>query len=96
MKVKYILQINDVDKVAYQFNDDVITATLDGKSDTFDFTDMPNDSETKSSPETTLRPLFLPVISAKRDSDGVLWVELFKAVTEGQYRKPSLTEWEDV
>ena len=94
MKVKYILQVNDMDKVEYQFDGDVITATLDGKSDTFDFTDMPNDSATTGPPQSDLR--LFAVISAERDADGVLWVELFKAVGEGQYRNPTQTEWEDV
>lgn len=40
MIIKYSPQRSDV-PLSYSISGDVITATLDGKSDTFDFTDLP-------------------------------------------------------
>lgn len=61
--------------ISYQFNGDVITVTLDGELDVFDFTNMP-DGEAS---EITSSLDICPILSAKRVS-GVLHVTLLRAI----------------
>ena len=48
MKILYSPQINDEHQISYEFNGDIITATVNGETDTFDFSSMPNDSIAQS------------------------------------------------
>tara|TARA_Y100000310_G_C20472322_1_gene710688 strand:+ start:407 stop:685 length:279 start_codon:yes stop_codon:yes gene_type:complete len=92
MKIKYITQVNYDNHVEYEFNGDVITATVDGVTEVFDFTDMPNDSIMTS---ITMELVGVQaILSAKRDNDGVLWIELFKVISETELG--TIQEWEEV
>lgn len=71
MRVKKIPQRNDAE-LTYQFDGGKITAMLNGQSDTFDFTDMPEGKAVDF--DTTLDPC--PIKSAERDANGELWVEV--------------------
>lgn len=43
MQVLYLPQLNEKDTLSYTFNGDVITATLNGVKDTFDFSGFTSD-----------------------------------------------------
>ena len=90
MKIKYVHQINPRASVTYKFESEKITATLDGKSDTFDFTGMPNDSIANITSDLEIST----VLAAEKDSDGILWVELYKSVLESEYTGKE-QPWED-
>lgn len=70
MQIKYSPQRSD-DVLDYGFNGERITVTLNGQTDTFDFTGLPDGK--LESIETTL--LLNPIISAER-INGELFVEL--------------------
>lgn len=73
MRIKYSPQRSDV-PLSYQFSGDIITATLGGKSDVFDFTELP--AGRSAIIESTLNPC--PVLSAERTNEGELVVTLLK------------------
>jgi len=91
MKIKYITQVNYDNHVEYDFSGDVITATVDGVTEVFDFTDMPNDSIMTT---ITMELGVHAILSVKRDNDGVLWIELFKVISELELG--TIQEWEEV
>ena len=72
-------QVRDRNKIWYEVEENVITATIDGKTDTFDFTGMPNgelqleDEEGEESVQTILPEN--PILSAKK-VNGVLTVKI--------------------
>lgn len=75
MQIRYIPQRND-NNLEYQFDDEVITATYNGETDTFDFSILEEgDRADVQNIETTL--LVNPIISAKREN-GEVKVELLK------------------
>ena len=82
MRVKFSPQRCDLE-LTYKFNNEVITATLDGETDTFDFSTLPDGVAEEV--ESTL-PIN-PVVSAKREN-GVLEVTLLK------FHGPDATEAE--
>lgn len=93
MKVLYSPQINSEHKVSYEFNGDIITATVNEETDTFDFSTMPNDSIAQSIKST------LPIIiicEAKKDENGELWVTLFNPIHEKSSNTDQWPEWIDV
>ena len=93
MKVFYSPQINDEHQVSYEFNGDIITATVNGETDTFDFTSMPDDSIAQSIKST------LPVVvvcGAKKDENGELWVTLFNPINEKSSHADRWPDWIDV
>jgi len=92
MKILKSPQISS-NSAEYSFNGDVITATLNGEVDTFDFSSMPNDSITTEI-ETTLA---MPVIEkAERDASGVLKVVLYTPISEDATELQKFPVWEDV
>lgn len=91
MKILKSPQRNDTE-LTYQFNGEVITATLNGVSDTFDFTDMPEGKATDF--DTALQPC--PVKSAERDANGELWVELMNYIDATASESERFPEWETV
>ena len=93
MKIKYVHQINDQHQVSYEFNGDVITATVNEETDTFDFSSMPNDSIAQSI--TSSLPIIV-VTEAKKDKDGELWIRLFKPITFEENESGVSVEWIDV
>lgn len=72
-------QIRDNDKIWYEIEYQKITAIINGKTDTFDFTDMPDgelqmrDDEGNELIETGLDEV--PIVSAKKEN-GELTVEI--------------------
>lgn len=73
MRIKYSPQRSDV-PLEYTFDGDIITATLDGQADVFDFTALP--AGRAAIIESTLDPC--PVLAAERTADGELIVTLLK------------------
>ena len=79
MIIKLSPQGRDYNKIWYKITENKITATINGISDTFDFTDMPNgklqryNSDGESMIETTLREV--PILGAEK-IDGVLTGEI--------------------
>ena len=74
MYITYVPQRSDR-SITYTFDGEAITATLDGVSDVFDFTSLP-DGEAASI-ESVLDPC--PVLAARR-VDGELHVTLLRAI----------------
>ena len=74
MLVHYSPQRGDR-SLSYKFSGETITATLDGESDTFDFSGLPDGELDVSALETTLD--ICPVLAARR-VDGQLEVTLLK------------------
>lgn len=72
--ISYVPQRMDAD-LTYYVDGDVITATMDGQTDTWDFTNMPDGEAMEIT--STLVPC--PVLAAKR-VDGVLHVTLLRAI----------------
>ena len=83
MIIKLSPQARDFNKIWYEIEDGVITATINDVSDTFDFTDMPDgelqmyDGDFNSLIETVLDEV--PVLNAKKE-DGVLTVEILFSI----------------
>ena len=79
MKIILSPQVRDRNKIWYEVEENVITATIDGKTDTFDFTDMPNGElqlwgEEGEELVQTILPEN-PILSAKK-VNGVLTVKI--------------------
>lgn len=83
MIIKLSPQGRDYNKIWYEITENKITATINGISDTFDFTDMPDgkfqryNSDGKSMVETTLREV--PILEAEK-IDGVLTVKILFSI----------------
>lgn len=83
MKILLSPQIRDDDTIWYEIEDQKITATINGISDTFDFTNIPNgelqtwDDEGNDLIETVLDEV--PIISAKK-KNGELFVEILFSI----------------
>lgn len=73
MRIKYSPQRSDV-PLSYQISGDIITATLGGKSDVFDFSALP--AGRAAIIDSTLDPC--PVLAAERTAAGELVVTLLK------------------
>ena len=102
MIIKMSPQVRDDNRIWYEIEDEVITATINDISDTFDFTDMPDgklqmfdENEEIDLVTSTLDEV--PILGAER-KDGVLTVEiLFSIDVEEQderllYPKPMSLE----
>lgn len=83
MIIKLSPQVRVRDKIWYEIEYQKITATINGASDTFDFTDMPDgelkvwDDEGNNLIETTLDEV--PITGADK-KDGVLTVEILFSI----------------
>ena len=83
MKILFSPQVRDDDKIWYEIEYQKITATINGVTDTFDFTGMPNgklqlyDSNGESMIESTLDEI--PILGAEK-TDGVLTVEILFSI----------------
>lgn len=83
MIIKLSPQIRDTNKIWYEIKDQKTTATINGISDTFDFTDMPDgelkmyDDEGNALIETVLDEV--PILDAEK-KDGVLTVEILFSI----------------
>lgn len=84
MKILLSPQIRDANKIWYEIEGQKITATINGVSDTFDFTDMPDgvlqfwDENENEIIKTTLYDN--PIISAKKEN-GELFVEIVFSIS---------------
>lgn len=73
MRIIYSPHRSDV-PLSYEFSGDVITATLDGQADVFDFSSLP--AGRAAIIDSTLDPC--PVLAAERTAEGELIVTLLK------------------
>lgn len=84
MIIKLSPQIRDDNTIWYEIEEHKITATINGISDTFDFTDMPDgelqlwDDEENELIETKLDEV--PISSAKKEN-GILFVEIVFSIS---------------
>ena len=90
MMIKYSPQLSDR-KIEYVFEGEKITATFNGESDTFDFSQFADGHADNI--ETTLP--FNPIISAER-VDGVLYVELLNFIGEDATEDEKFPKWQEV
>jgi hypothetical protein len=91
MKVLLSPQVNDKIKIFYTFSGEVVTATIDGASDVFDFT--PTADGIAVDIQTSLP--FNPIINAER-TDGILSVELLNFISSDATQKEKFPEWIEV
>lgn len=93
MRILFSPQVPAIEgqRIHYTFGNDVITAEIDGQTDTFDFSEMP-DGEAVSI-ETTL-PVN-PVLSARR-VDGVLEVVLLNFIGPDATEDERYPDWQEV
>lgn len=91
IKVFYSPQTNEVDILTYEIQGEVITATLNGVSDVFDFTDLPDGiaSELESSLPIN------PIVNAEQE-EGVLYVELLNFIKEDASEFEKFPVWIEV
>jgi len=80
----------DDSKFTYSFDGEIITATLNGGTDVFDFTGMP-DGIANAITSTLITN---PIISAKR-VDNILWVELLNFIGVDATHEERFPEWID-
>lgn len=98
MKILFSPQVRENEKIIYEFEEGIIKATHKGKSDTFDFSDLPDgelqmyDDETgEFMIETDIEN---PVVSARKE-DGVLYVELMNYIDTDASHEECFPEWID-
>ena len=102
MRIKFSPQVRDNERIIYEFEEGIIKATHEtmhrGKSDTFDFTDLPDgelqiyDDETgELMIETEMEN---PIVSARKE-DGVLYVELMNYIGVNASYEERFPEWID-
>lgn len=91
IKVFYSPQVNETDILTYNIQGEIITATLNGESDVFDFSTIPNGimRETESTLEIN------PIVNAERE-EGVLYVELLNFIKEDATEFEKFPVWIEV
>jgi hypothetical protein len=90
-KVLFSPQVNQGNKIGYSFQGDVLTITLEGITDIFDFTDMP--IGIMDSVETDL-PMN-PILRAERKADG-LYLTLLNYINEDATQEECFPDWIEV
>lgn len=94
MKILYSPQINENSVIEYNFTGDKVTATINGKTDTFDFTGMPNvELNPYEDIETELD--INPFVRVWREK-GVLYLELLKFIQPNSPHEDKFPDWIDV
>ena len=83
----------DEKRFEFEFSGEMIIATFDGVSDTFDFTGLPDGEVNYSMIETILA--YSPIVSAKK-VDGILSVELLNFISEDATEEEKFPEWIEV
>ena len=91
IKVFYSPQIDETDILTYDIQGEVITATLNGVSDIFDFTDLPNGMINEIISDLSVNP----IIHAERE-DGILYVELLNYIKEDATEFEKFPVWIEV
>ena len=77
----------------FVFSGESISATFDGETDAFDFSELPDGEVDFSMIETTLE--YNPIIVARR-VDGILSVELLNFISEDASELEKFPEWVEV
>lgn len=96
--ILYSPQFNEQDELTYQFEGDKIIATLNGKTDEFDFTGMPDgsvDNSSRDGDNIITKLSICPIVSAKKE-DGVLFVELLKFIKMDATEEERFPKWIEV
>ena len=93
MRIFFSPIVGLADQIQYTFDNDKITATYKGTTDTFDFTGMPDGQLDLSTLETALE--VSPIMSAER-IDGVLYIELLNPINEEDSEFHKFPEWIEV
>ena len=87
MKILFSPQVREDNKIWYEIEYQKITTTINGVTDTFDFTGMPNgklqlyNSDGESMIETVLEEI--PILGAEK-TDGVLTVEILFSIDSNE------------
>lgn len=92
MKILYMMFAGDYN-IHYEFYGDAIQATIDGVTDTFDFTDLRHDDMVEEI-NTTLS--INPIISVDRKESGELYVKLLKTFKSDEKYVNARTNWVEV
>ncbi|WP_284037467.1 hypothetical protein [Neobacillus sp. 114] len=87
----YFSPVRSDDSLVYEFNGEAITVTLNGESEVFDFSEMPDGR--LDSVETTLS--VNPILSAER-VNGVLSVQLLNFIGVNADQEDLFPEWKEV
>lgn len=84
----------DNEYIKYMFENDKITISYKNVVDVFDFTNMPDDVESKIT--TVLEEILTvnPILSAKRKK-GILYVELLNLIPENATYEEKFPKWID-
>lgn len=77
--------------IEYSYDGEVITAMIDGQSDTFDFSSVPEGILEKVETDLPINP----IVSAKR-VDGTLYVELINFISADASEEERFPEWKEV
>ena len=94
MKILYSPQVNENNTIKYTFNNDKITVILNGRTDTFDFTGMPNvELNPQDDIETELD--INPFVRVWREN-GVLHLELLNFIQPNASYEERFPEWFEV
>lgn len=91
MKVYFSPQVSD-ERMDYTFDNDVITATMNGVTETFDFSGMPNGIAESIKSEVFE---FDPVLSAKKENN-ILYLELINFIGEDATEAERFPDWIEV
>lgn len=97
MQILFSPQENE-ERIEYTFNGEVISITINGVSENFDFTGIPNgelelfNQDGSVAIETKLDPF--PILSAKKEG-GILYVELLNWISGDASKKEKFPEWID-
>ena len=93
MKVLYSPQVNENRLIEYSFTNDKVVVTLDGKTDIFDFTGMPNvELNPYEDIETELD--INPFVRVWREK-GVLHLELLNFIQPNASHEDKFPDWID-
>lgn len=92
MKVLYSPCFNEGKKITYSFSGEIITATFQGMSDTFDLSNFPEKGEFRGL-ETTLP--YNPISYIERNNN-ILEVHLLNFISEDAPYEEKFPEWIEV
>lgn len=100
MMVLYSPQVSDKE-IIYSFDGDKITATIEGITDTFDFSEFGDGTLQLYNNEPPFEPLFItslslmPILSAKREN-GVLQAEILRFIGADADENEKYPQWQEV
>lgn len=88
IKVLFVPQVNEVDKLSYKFDGEKITAYFNDKADLFDFSPMPEGAIGEVESE-----LPVPVVKGVYRKDGILHVKLLNFISLDATKEEKFPEW---